>query len=282
MLLGLPLLLIPRPTAASSTGKMATVYASLLLSLLASVALGVHEGGTTILLSTFEAGPAQGLPPRASAAIGYGRLEGDTVVIAPAVRLSLTLSWAGLTGPVTVAHFHGPAWIGETGPVVVPVPLPPQAAGQVQRLTLDVSAAAWQLMVQGRTYLNLHTSMYPDGEIRGHVCFSNCGFALLVGEAERPTPVRSSAYGIAQLSIALNSNVVTVNRMVTFGFPSDAPARVPSAAHVHAGGPNAAGPNLCPLSPPAGPVAAQTCAPSAGGTFTPQQLSEYTAPYGRS
>lgn len=231
--------------------------------------LAVHEGGTTLLLSTFEAGTAQGLSPRASAGLGYGRLEGDTVVAAPNIRLRLWLSWSGLSGPITVSHFHGPAWIGQAGPVVANVPLPPRADGRVERLELDVSPATWALMVQGRTYLNLHTAKYPDGEIRAHVCFSNCGLVGLFGEAERPNPVSTQAYGIAQVSIALNTNVVTVNRLLTFNF---APGNDPVGAHVHAGGPNAAGPILCPIAPPGGPAEAVPCAPSTGGTFTVPQL----------
>ena len=109
------------------------------------------------------------------------RLSGDHEV--PAVRtagtgtvdatlspVTLVLAWnvsfSGLSGPVTGAHFHGPAVGGEIAGVVVPINgalLSPITGSAV----LTASQAAE--LNAGKWYLNLHTAAYPNGEVRGQV-----------------------------------------------------------------------------------------------------------------
>ena len=80
--------------------------------------------------------------------------------------LTWTITYEGLSGPVTAAHFHGPAKEGEDADPVVPL-LDPLAspingsAALTDDQYKDLSSGLW--------YLNLHTEKYPDGEIRGQV-----------------------------------------------------------------------------------------------------------------
>ncbi|MEL6063551.1 MULTISPECIES: CHRD domain-containing protein [unclassified Methylobacterium] len=80
-------------------------------------------------------------------------------------RLSWTGSYTNLTGPVTAAHFHGPAKPGENAGVLVPVTA--TASPFTGEATLDDAKAAD--LEAGRLYFNLHTAANPKGEIRGQV-----------------------------------------------------------------------------------------------------------------
>ncbi|MGY2048525.1 CHRD domain-containing protein [Methylobacterium sp. JK268] len=80
-----------------------------------------------------------------------------------------TLSWkgsyAGLTGPVTAAHFHGPAEAGKNAGVLVPVTA--SASPFEGSAPLDEAKAAD--LLAGKLYFNIHTAQNPKGEIRGQV-----------------------------------------------------------------------------------------------------------------
>ncbi|MEO9230634.1 MAG: CHRD domain-containing protein [Devosia sp.] len=83
-----------------------------------------------------------------------------------AKTLSWTVTYSGLTGDVTAAHFHGPAAAGAKAPPVVPVSAPyaspiKGSATLTAQQTSDLQAGMW--------YFNLHTAKYPDGELRGQV-----------------------------------------------------------------------------------------------------------------
>lgn len=80
-------------------------------------------------------------------------------------RLTWTGHYAGLTGPVTAAHFHGPAKPGENAGVLLPVKA--DASPFSGEATLDDAKAAD--LEAGRVYFNLHTAANPKGEIRGQV-----------------------------------------------------------------------------------------------------------------
>ena len=73
-------------------------------------------------------------------------------------------SYSGLTGPATMAHFHGPADPGKNAPVLIPSP----AASPIKGSATLTDAQAADVMA-GKTYFNIHTAANPGGEIRGQV-----------------------------------------------------------------------------------------------------------------
>lgn len=80
--------------------------------------------------------------------------------------LSYRLSWSGMTGPVTMAHLHGPAPRGGSAPVVhvIGMGVTSPVSGQV---TLTPAQAAD--LAHGLYYCNLHSAAYPKGELRGQL-----------------------------------------------------------------------------------------------------------------
>jgi hypothetical protein len=111
------------------------------------------------LMSARLSGAAQ-VPPNSSSGSGTAaiKLDGDI--------LSWVITYQGLTGPVTGAHFHGPAAANANAGVIVPFAgsLGSPISGS-QRLTPPQIAG----LRSGLWYVNLHTAAFPGGEIRGQV-----------------------------------------------------------------------------------------------------------------
>lgn len=80
--------------------------------------------------------------------------------------LSWTVTYSGLSGPATGAHFHGPALAGQNAGVVVP--MAGSLASPISGAATLTAAQAADLQA-GKWYVNLHTAANPNGEIRGQV-----------------------------------------------------------------------------------------------------------------
>jgi hypothetical protein len=102
------------------------------------------------------------VPPNDSKGTGNAAVTYDTA----AKKLSWTVTYSGLSGPATAAHFHGPAEAGKNAGVAVPIPN--QATSPVTGSATLTDAQAADLM-GGKYYVNVHTAANPGGEIRGQV-----------------------------------------------------------------------------------------------------------------
>ena len=124
--------------------------------LAAAPAMAATEKFTADLTSTAV------VPPAASTASGTADVTFDTA----SKMLTWTVTYKGLTGKPTAAHFHGPAAVGaNAGPVVgLTGSLDSPIKGS---FTLNDKQASE--LEAGMWYLNVHTSKYADGEIRGQV-----------------------------------------------------------------------------------------------------------------
>jgi hypothetical protein len=101
------------------------------------------------------------VPPNASKGTGNIEATYDT----SSKKLSWKGSYSGLTGPVTAAHFHGPAEKGKNAGVVVPADAAKTPFEGSATLT-DPQAADLQ---KGEWYFNVHTAENKGGEIRGQM-----------------------------------------------------------------------------------------------------------------
>jgi CHRD domain len=102
------------------------------------------------------------VPPNASAATGSADIDYDTAT----KKLSWKVSYSGLTGPASAAHFHGPAEAGKNAGVEVAIPNAGTSPVEGSATLTDAQAAD---LVGGKLYINVHTAANPGGEIRGQV-----------------------------------------------------------------------------------------------------------------
>jgi hypothetical protein len=104
----------------------------------------------------------QEVPATTSAATGTADVDYD-----PATKkLTWKLTYSGLTGPATAAHFHGPAEAGKNAGVKVPIANAPTSPAEGSAILTDEQAAD---LMAGKYYINVHTAANPGGEIRGQV-----------------------------------------------------------------------------------------------------------------
>lgn len=132
------------------------------LSLAAAVALAAFSPALAEMkkFSATLAG-SQEVPSNNSAGTGMAEVEYD----AATQQIKWTVTYSGLSGPLTAAHFHGPADPGENaGPMVTIQRLDAELQG-----TAELSKEQEAALNDGKMYINLHTAQFPDGEIRGQL-----------------------------------------------------------------------------------------------------------------
>ena len=80
-------------------------------------------------------------------------------------ELTWKITYTGLTGPATAAHFHGPAAAGANAGVSLGFA---SAASPIEGKATLTAAQVADLMA-GKWYANVHTAANKGGEIRGQV-----------------------------------------------------------------------------------------------------------------
>ena len=92
-----------------------------------------------------------------SSAVGYATLAlNDSLTEAEYI-----ITYAGLEGNEIASHFH----YGDTGAIGPRLLTLPPGSPKTGVWLLDPEGLA--LLLEGRVYINVHTSVYPSGEIRG-------------------------------------------------------------------------------------------------------------------
>jgi hypothetical protein len=102
------------------------------------------------------------VPPNASTGKGTADVDYD----AATKKLTWKLTYSGLSGPATAAHFHGPAEAGKNAGVAVAIPNAGTSPAEGSATLTDAQAAD---LTAGKYYINVHTAANPGGEIRGMV-----------------------------------------------------------------------------------------------------------------
>jgi len=102
------------------------------------------------------------VPPHAGKGHGMVTAVYDT----DSQQLSYHITFADLSGPATMAHFHGPAPAGANAKVQVAMPNP--VTSPIDGISHLTAEQAHDLL-GGLWYFNVHTAKNPGGEIRGQV-----------------------------------------------------------------------------------------------------------------
>jgi hypothetical protein len=160
----------------------------LTLAAIAVILMGLRTAQAQVFTANLD-GPSEA-DPNASPGTGFGRLSIDPV----AHTFRIEADFTGLVGTVTAAHIHGPTAVPLTGAagVMTQTPtflgFPSGVTSGVYDNTYDMTltstwnaafvtanggtpagaeAAFIAAVTGGRTYLNIHSTSFPGGEIRG-------------------------------------------------------------------------------------------------------------------
>lgn len=183
---------------------MKTSSQKTLLTLVAALALGGAAHAAVLVTYATLDGPSEA-PPNASPGTGTATVTYDSV----AHTLRVQTSFSGLLAGVTAAHIHAPTALPNTGTagVATPVPTFPGFPSGVTSGSYDQTfdltlASSWNptfinnnggtpagaeaalaaALMSQRAYLNIHTTQFSGGEIRGFLAVPEPGtYALLAG-----------------------------------------------------------------------------------------------------
>ncbi|MGV6813468.1 MAG: CHRD domain-containing protein [Phycisphaerales bacterium] len=137
------------------------------LAAVSSLAMSSAAMGEIIHIDDIVLDGFQPVPPTGSLASGLA-----SVIIDTETRdISVTGSFSGLEGDVLFGHLHGPAVPGQSSNLVI---FALQIQGDFMHegtftATQRVSPFQLNVILDSRSYLNIHSTAYPTGEIRGQV-----------------------------------------------------------------------------------------------------------------
>src|SRR5262245_3838508 len=83
-------------------------------------------------------------------------------------QLLFNITYSGLTSAANNAHIHGRTDVTDPAGVLVPLPTPTGTSGTLSG-TLTLDNATLSAIVDGVSYINIHTANNPGGEIRGTI-----------------------------------------------------------------------------------------------------------------
>ncbi|MCK6477470.1 MAG: CHRD domain-containing protein [Phycisphaerales bacterium] len=140
----------------------------------ALVAAVAGSANAAIVVYNFSMDGAQEVPPVATPGFGSATVTLNT----DTGQVSLTGTYNDLIGTVTAAHIHGLAAPGSNAGVILALTHTGGTSGTLTGAGV-FSAANIQGMLDGLTYVNVHTTFKAGGEIRGQVVPAPASIGLL-------------------------------------------------------------------------------------------------------
>lgn len=179
--------------------------------------------------------------------------------------LHYQLRFSGLSGTETVAHFHGPAAAGVSAAALYTLPAGSPKSGVITLSDPGSYPVANQIddLLHGLWYVNVHSSTFPGGEIRGQLAPQSINLTMNINGSQEVPPRATSATGTGTAVLNTVSNQISYN--ITFSGLTSAE----TAAHFH--GPAAAGVNAAALyTLPAGSpkIGSATLVVKSSGTYS--------------
>ena len=111
---------------------------------------------------TVQLSGAQQVPPVQTSGTGSATITYDPST----QKVTWNITYAGLSSPVTMAHFHNAA-AGKNGPVVVWLSKRDGSVASPLTGEATLTPAQAQQFLAGDWYVNVHSQDHPGGEIRG-------------------------------------------------------------------------------------------------------------------
>ena len=143
---------------------------------------------------TYEIDGSQETPSTSSTATGSGFASIDR----EKENLHFMMVVNGLTGPITASHFHQ-ASVGISGPPIFEI-----TSFFSQTSTNDVASGFWtvdnvpdfsttvaDIFLHNQIYVNIHTTSFPNGEIRGQVMQGSSCFTTQTSVTENETQIEN-------------------------------------------------------------------------------------------
>jgi hypothetical protein len=250
LIAGLALLIATMVTLAGGAGSASS----------ATAAPASHTVFSANLTGTAE------VPPSGSAATGFA-----TVALSDD-HSTITVSggFSNLQGNANGAHIHGPAPPGMNAGIIFPLSgFPSAPSGSIPEQSFPITPTQLAQLQAGNHYVNVHSTVFPGGEIRGQLGPATVFRANLTGADEVP-PSGSLATGSATVVLSGDQSVITV-----FGNFSNLQGNA-NGAHIH--GPAPPGMNAGIIFPLTGfPSAPSGSIPQQSFPITPTQLAQLQA-----
>jgi CHRD domain/Calx-beta domain len=108
---------------------------------------------------------ADEVPPTNNAVKGNG---GVVQLSADEMSAKVSLLFSGLSSAETAAHIHGPAAPGVNAPILFPLP----TTNPVTNFVINPTAEQAADLKAGLHYMNVHSTNFPNGEIRGQLLWN--------------------------------------------------------------------------------------------------------------
>ena len=129
------------------------------------------------------------VPSNATTGFAIGTID---IINGPTDSARVNVTFQGLSANATAAHIHGPGARGISVGVLIPLTVPPATSGTIaQDVALTPTIKSY--MIDGLTYVNIHTGNFPSGEIRGQIDSL---------QAQTATPAASNS-GLVLLGVAI-------------------------------------------------------------------------------
>jgi hypothetical protein len=138
---------------------MRSRYTLALLAMLLAPSTALAAQGFSTTLSGASEVPANLSPASGTASVVLNNAQ---------TQLAYTINYTGLTAGVTASHIHK-APIGVNGGVLFPFTPPLATTSGTFSGTIVVTAANVADLIAGLYYVNIHTTNFPGGEIRGQL-----------------------------------------------------------------------------------------------------------------
>jgi CHRD domain-containing protein len=143
------------------------LLAALFLGAVAAVSLATPSSALGTRTFGVVLNGAAEVPPNGSAGTGNAAVTLDDVTGA----VTVTGFYTGLGSNANAAHIHGPAPAGMNAGIILGLT---QTGGTTGNFSGSGTLTAGQItsMINGLTYLNVHTNLMANGEIRGQIVAS--------------------------------------------------------------------------------------------------------------